>query len=119
MENENLYDMDCFAMTDKGCRALNYSGADLAPEICKNCRFKKGLADWLIESDRKKPSGIKGFNLIFDKENEGFFKNIKAIDNWLMDYWVEHRDKEYMPRNCLFDDFNVLFYTHEIEFKVI
>lgn len=119
MNSSNEGNIDCFAKNIRGCTALSYSGNELTTKICENCRFRKRLNDWLYKANNTQPSKIKGFNLIFDNENEGFFNNIKEIDDWLITYWNENRDKEYIPRDCEFNDYNVLFYTHEIRFKVI
>lgn len=107
----------CYAHTDKGCMALTYSVEELTPELCANCKWYKTVAQ--REKDlNAKPSKVKGFYLFFDGWNKGFFSNIKAIDKWLKEYWRTHEKIEIKPEDCLFDDYNVLFLTHTIKFKI-
>ena len=110
--------VNCFAKKERGCMALSYTADQLSNELCQKCKFRKDLSRLIYERNVV-PKKIKGFNLIFDGENEGFFESIKAIDEWLINYYKEHKDREYMPRDSLFDDYNVLFITHDVRFKVI
>lgn len=108
----------CFAHTPRGCMALNYTGEELTPSVCANCKFKKTFLQRQIEKKNKKHSNIAGFYLYFDGVKKGFFTSIIEIDKWLKKYFDANKDNEYIPANSLFDDYNILFINHNIQFKL-
>lgn len=109
---------DCFALRGaKGCMALNYTAKELEEHnVCETCKFKKTLQKWLADKKRATTKSFKGFFLIMDNENKGFFKTIKDIDEWLKYYWEVNKDEEQIPETTEQNDYNVLFITHEIRF---
>lgn len=109
--------VDCFAYTPRGCMALSYSGEELTPDVCANCKFKKTYLQRQIEKKNKKHSNINGFYMYFDGKKIGFFTSIIDADKWLKNYFDANKDNEYMPASALFDDYNILFVNHSIVFK--
>lgn len=126
MENS----INCHFYTPKGCKALMYvckekdsdlwidnnGNVNLCNDICANCKFKKTIAQWEDIRRNKHHSDIRGFYLIFDGKNKGFFTSIIDADKWLKTYFDENKQDEYMPSNALFDDYNILFVNHNIRF---
>lgn len=122
---------DCHYFTPKGCGALDYTVCNregtmwvdnkdnIKPynEICANCKFHKTQLQWdSMKKNKNKHSDIPGFYLIFDGKNKGYFSSIIEIDKWLANYFEENKKDEYMPKNALFDDYNILFVNHSIRF---
>lgn len=129
--NNVMFKKNCHYYTYKGCSALDYTiaskdgsmwvdGKDnikAVSDICSKCRFYKTQTQWdNMKNNKNNHSDIKGFYLIFDGINKGYFSSIIEIDKWLTNYFEQNKKDEYMPKNALFDDYNILFTNHNIRF---